>query len=173
MKIEIGVEGEEKLERALKGAVADLSDLRPAWRPVSDELFSITRAQFATQGARGPAGKWEKRADSTVDRYSSINRRGFTVLNETLRRTDAMFKAVTLRRAPHGIYDEQADSLTVGTDLPYAAIHQKGGPKIPQRKIYDLTERDAARLMSILKRGLMKKIEDRGFDFVDSAEIPF
>lgn len=173
MRLEIEVEGGEKLSAALSGLAADLSDLRPAWRAISDEVYAIERAQFRSQGARGPAGKWKERAKSTVDRYSAINRRGFAVLNETLRRTDTLFKAVTLRGAPHGLYEEGPDGLTLGFDLDYGQIHQKGGRKIPQRKIYDLTEQDARRLVSILKRGLAGKSKDRGFDYVDGGEIPF
>ena len=169
MNISVEVQGEERFDGALRGVAADLSDLRPAWRAVSDEIYTITRQQFSTHGARGEAGKWKERADSTVARYTAVNRRGFSVLNETLRRTDALFKALTTRGAPHGIYDETPDSLTVGTDLPYAQIHQRGGSRIPQRKLYDPTERDAARLVSVLKRALAGKVKDRGFDYTDDG----
>lgn len=174
MNISFEVEGEERLTRALRAVAADTSDLRPSWRAVSDEVYSILRSQFSTQGARGPGGRWPARAKSTVDRYTAINRKGFAVLNEPLRRTDAMFRALTTRGAPHGVYEEGAEELVLGTTLPYAVIHQRGGGRIPQRKIYDFTERDTARIRSILKRGLVEKIKDRGFDYVeDSAEIPF
>jgi phage gpG-like protein len=172
MNLSIEVEGESRLLGSLASVAADISDHRPSWRAVSDEIYSIERAQFQTQGTRG-SGRWKERAESTVARYSAINRKGFAVLNETLRRTDALFRAVTTRGAPSGVYDEQKDSLTVGTTLPYAVIHQKGGAKIPQRKIYDLTEADARRLLSIVKRGLVSKIADRGFDFKETSEIPF
>lgn len=170
-RISIGVEGEEKLERALTGVASDFSDLRPSWRPVSDEIYSILRSQFQTEGGR--ATKWPRRAESTLDRITSINKRGFSLVGLPLRATDTLFTAVTTRNAPHGIYEEAPDSLTLGTDLPYAGIHQKGGKKIPQRKIYDLTDNDGKRILSILKRGLVQKIKDRGFDYVETAEIPF
>jgi len=173
------VEGAEKVERAGQGLDRDLLDWRHAWRAVSDEVYSIERHQFLTLGARGPNGRWKERSQAYVDRQTSINRKGFKVLNELMRRTDAMFKAVTMRGAPGGIYEETGTSLTLGTSLksdkgfPYPAAHQTGGKRLPQRKIYDPTERDAARLASILKRGLVKKIADRGFDYVDAGEIPF
>lgn len=170
--ISTGVEGEEKLRRAFTGAIADVSDLRPSWKPVSDEVYSIVRNQFATEGGRA-GHRWPKRSDKYLDRLTALNRRGFTTIAEPLRLTGALYDAVGSRGAPHGIYDAQPDSLTLRTDLPYASIHQKGGPKIPQRKIYDLTDKDADRLMSILRRGLIKKIADRGFDFVGTSEIPF
>jgi hypothetical protein len=173
VNISVDVGDGERLLGALRGVAADLSELRPGWRAVSDEVYAIERAQFRSLGARGPVGKWRERARSTIDRYASINRRGFAVLNETLRRTDSLFKAVTTRGAPHGVYEEGPDGLTMGFDLAYGMIHQKGGGKVPQRKVYDLTEQDARRLGSILKRGLAGKIKDRGFDFVDGGEFAF
>lgn len=173
MNISIEVIGEEKLLRELKGVAADVSDLRPSWRPVSDEVYSIVRAQFNTEGARG-SGRWQKRAQSTLDRITSINRRGFSVIGLPLRATNAMHNALTSRGGAHGIYIEEPQELTMGTDLPYANIHQRGGPKIPQRKIFDLTEKDGDRLMSILRRGLTVKIADRGFDVTsDDGGLPF
>lgn len=170
--ISIQVSGEERLQRALTGMTGDVSDLRPSWRPVSDEVYSIVRNQFATEGGRA-GSRWPKRSEKYLDRLTAMNRRGFTTIAEPLRRTGALYNAVSTRGAPHGVYDAQADSLTLGTDLPYANIHQRGGPKMPQRKVYDLTEQDVSRLMSILKRGLVSKIKDRGFDFVNVTEIPF
>lgn len=173
--ISMGVEGEEKLQRALTGIARDVSDFRPSWRAVSDEVYSIERNQFATEGSRAGA-RWPKRSDAYLDRLTALNRRGFTTIAEPLRLTGALYDAVGSRNAPHGIYDEQPESLTLGTDLPYANIHQKGAKngRPPQRKIYDLTEQDASRIMGILKRGLVTKIKDRGFDFVDTGGvIPF
>lgn len=175
MNLSIEVIGEEKLLRELKGVAADVSDFRPSWRAVSDEVYSIERAQFNTEGSRG-SGRWAQRAQSTLDRITSMNSRGFTakVVGLPLRRTDAMHNALTTRGGSHSIYEETPDSLTLGTSLPYANIHQRGGGKIPQRKLYDLTEADGDRLMSILKRGLTVKIADRGFDVkTDDGGLPF
>jgi phage gpG-like protein len=170
--ITIGVEGQERLERALTGAASDISDYRPHWRAISDEVYSITRNQFATEGGRAGT-RWPKRAESTLDRLTSLNRKGFSSLALPLRSTDALFNAVTTRNAPHGIYEERSDSLTLGTSLEYAGYHQTVTRRMPARKIYDLTENDGKRLLSIIKRGLREKIKDRGFDFVESGEIPF
>lgn len=162
--ISIQVEGAERLDVALQGVARDAEDLRQAWRPVSDEVYSIIRNQYATRGH----GTWPANKTSTIERYAAMNRRGFSVINEPMRATDKLFIAETTRNAPHGIYIEEAQSLTMGADLPYGKIHQDR-----LRKQYDFSDEDAARLAKIIKRGLVVKIADRGFDFVERAEIPF
>lgn len=164
---------------ALRGVAADLSDLRPAWRPVSDELYAITQRQITSRG-RGKSGRWRDHADATKERIASLNRRGFRVLGELGRATDKMFLSLTRRGAPGGVYEERPDSLTSGTvvrstrGFPYPQAFHGGTKNQPARPIYDLTDADAARLMRILKRALVKKVEDRGFDYKeDGGEIPF
>lgn len=174
MNFFVTVEGAERLERALRGVVANFEDLRPAWRPVSDEIYSIIRAQFNTEGSRG-SGRWPARAQSTLDRMTSMNARGFTakVVGLPLRRTDALHNSLTTRGGAHGIYIEEPQELTMGTDLPYFRIHQRGGPIIPQRKMIDLTDADGRRIVSIVRRGLMHQIADRGFDVTEVGELGF
>lgn len=104
-----------------------------------------------------------------------MNARGFTAkqVGLPLRRTDALHNSVTTRGGAHGIYIEEPQELTLGTDLKYAGIHQRGGGRIPQRKIYDLTDADGDKLMSVLNRGLKVKIADRGFDVTEVGELGF
>lgn len=169
----VTVEGAQRLESALRGVAANFADLRPAWRPVSDEIYSIIRAQFNTEGTRG-SGRWPKRAESTLNRITAINRRGFSVIGLPLRATNALHNSLTTRGGAHGIYIEEPQELTMGTDLPYFGFHQQGGSKIPQRKIVDLTDADGRRILSIVKRGLMHEIADRGFDVTsDDGGLPF
>jgi len=171
--LSIEVQGDKQLEIALKGVASDLSDFRRAWRPVSDEVYSIVRAQFATEGGRS-GNRWPPRAASTLRNITSTNRRGFKSLGLPLRASDAMFLALTTRGAPSGIYQETEDSLTLGTSLPYARLHQTGTRRMPARKLYDPTEDDPKRIGRIIQRSFKKPIEDRGFDYKDDGgEIPF
>lgn len=168
--ITIQVEGLPRLQAALEGVARDAENLSQTWRAVEDEIYSIEREQFATRGH----GSWEPRKDSTVERYTAMNRRGFSVINEPERATDTLFRAVTTRGAPHGILNEEPQSLTMGFDLAYGQYQQTGTTRMPQRKIYDLDEGDARRLAQIIKRGLVTKIADRGFDAkADAGAIPF
>lgn len=161
--------------REMRGLEKDVADWRAAWRPVSDEIYSIERAQHQTEGTRG-SGRWPKRAKSTLDRITSLNRRGFTakVVGLPLRLTDTEFRALTTRGAAHGIYIEEPQQLTVGTDLRYARYHQFGTSRMPRRKLYDFTDKDIDVMQRIMRRSLREKIADRGFDVsTDDRGLPF
>jgi hypothetical protein len=163
--ISIEVLGQERLTTALSGVARDVEDLRPSFLAVSDEVYSIIRTQYATRGH----GRWPANKTSTIERYAAMNRRGFSVINEPMRRTDALFISETTRGGPHGIYIEEPQSLTMGTDLSYGAIHQAR-----DRKQYDFSDDDVERLAKIIQRGLVTKIADRGFDAKpDAGAIPF
>jgi hypothetical protein len=85
-----------------------------------------------------------------------------------------MFLATTTRGAPNSVYEVTADSITVGTTLPYARAHQFGLGRMLQRKIYDLTEKDKKDLVKIAGQAYRKPIEDRGFDYKEgTGDIPF
>lgn len=169
MKLSVGVEGEEKLERALTGVMGDLkTPIRDVERPLSDEVLLMVRDQFRSHGARGRSGAWPANKASTIAGYTAQNRRGFSVLNEPMRRTGALYAAVTTRGAPHGIFEVTDDSMTHGTDLIYAGVHQR-----KRRKVYDPTDEDARKFLAVIRRGLGQKFKDRGFDYVDRGEIPF
>lgn len=168
--ITVGVEGEEKLERALTGYARDLeAPIRPVARPLSDEVYLMVRAQYASRGRRGPTGREWTRKQSTIDAYTAMNRKGFSVINEEMRLSDTLFISESTRGAPHGIYDVQDSELTMGTDLIYGRIWQDRG-----QKQYDPTEGDVRNFRKVIQGGLLRKAVDRGFDYqADSGEIPF
>lgn len=155
----------KEIEIALNGAAEDVSDFRKVARPASDIVYSTLRTQFSTKKG------WEPRAQSTIDRLTAKNRRGFSSVNETLRDSDSMFKALTTRGAPFGIYEPSEDGLVMGTDLPYARRHQFG-KGVVARPIYNLDDIGDA-LQRELPKAYRGLFEDRGFDFVDRGEIPF
>lgn len=159
-----------KFQRAIRGTVKALDAvIRPVDRPLSDEVYGFVRAQYSSRGSRGPTGKAWTRKQSTIDRYSAMNKRGFSVINEPMRRTDALYVSEVTRGAPHGVYEVEDNELTLGTSLSYGLIQQRRG-----QMQYDPTEADVTRLMRIIKRGAGEKIQDAGFDYVDhGGAIPF
>jgi len=177
--ITIEVQGEKQLDIALRGAAKDLSDFRLVALAVSDEIYSIVREQFATEGGRA-GRRWPKRTTAYLDSITRTNRKGFKSLGLPLRSSDALFTAVTTRNAPGGIYDATEEGLTLGTNLksergyPYPIAHQEGRGNNPVRRIYDLTDEDGKRIGRIITKALKGPIQDRGFDYTeDSGEIPF
>lgn len=142
--------------------------IRPVAGQVEEVIFSAVRAQYASGGTRGPNSQRWARKDSTVERYAAMNRRGFRVLNEPMRRTDALYISETTRGGPHSVSVTEDDFMARGTDLPYGLIQQRRG-----RLQYDLTDDDVRRIVSVVKRGLVKDV-DRFFDYrEDFGEAAF
>ena len=159
----VEVTGEEKLERGLRALEGDLKTaIRTAAPALRDEVLLMVRDKYRRKDG------WPKRKQSTIDRYAAMNRRGFRVLNEDLRRTDALYQSETTHGGPHSIYRVEDDSLTMGTDLKYAAILQARG-----WKQYDPEDSHVRRFLAVLKRAQKERIEDRGFEYRDGGEIPF
>lgn len=175
MQLTVTAQGVEQLTRDFKGAAGDAADLRKlgVWRPVQDVVLTMAREQILSKGSRG-RHPYPGHAPSTIKNIISSNRQKFQSIGELLRRTDAMFRAVGTRGAPHGILIEEAQQLTMGTDLIYAGMHQAGGPRLPQRMIYDPTEKDEKEIGVAMKRGMANKWVDRGLDYKEtSTDIPF
>lgn len=170
MKLSVGIEGEERLQRALKGTADDLSaPIPPVARPLSDVVLLMVRAQYNSRGRRGPTGRAWTRKQSTIDRYSAMNKRGFKVINQEMRRTDVLYISESTRGGPHGVYIVEDDQLVMGTDLFYGKIQQDKG-----QEQYDPTEQDLKDMLRVIRNYQGKQAADRGFDFEDrGAGIPF
>ena len=79
---------------------------------------------------QGRPTRWQQLAASTLRRRKKKGR-GAKILQDTGR----LKQSVTVRNFPGAIYRLETDSLTLGTNLEIATIHQFGGTiKIPERK---------------------------------------
>jgi hypothetical protein len=170
VKVSIEITGQERLDRAFKGMADDLSaPIRPVARPLSDVVLLMVRGQYSSNGRRGPRGKAWSRKQSTIDRYTAMNRRGFSVVNQNMRRTDALYISESTRGGPGGIYEVEDDSLTMGTSLRYGKILQDRG-----QTQYDPTEADIRDMLRVIRNHQGKQAADRGFDYQErETAIPF
>jgi hypothetical protein len=169
MNFSIEVEGVERLERDAVVLQRNFhAPIRPVAGQVEEVVFSAVRAQYASRGTRGPHGREWTRKQSTIDRYTAMNRRGYSVLNEPMRRTDALFKSEVTRGGPHSVSVTEDDRMARGTDLFYGRIQQEKRGQLQ----YDLTEGDIRRILSIINRGIVKDV-NHFFDFVDAGEFAF
>lgn len=180
MQLSINTEGQERLLRAFTVVAEDASDFRripKAVHAVIDYTRLMAREQITSKGRRG-GHPYPPHAPSTIEKIRSGNTGGFNTIGELLRASDALFQAVGTSGAPGGVERVTEDEITVGTDLrskggfPYPLAHQRGGPQLPQRMIYDPTERDEREIVKVFKLGLEGKWESLGFEF-KGTEIPF
>jgi phage gpG-like protein len=161
-----------RLNTALERLERVYSDPRPAFRPMAEQVVKMARAQMDSAG-RHSGRPWAARAPSTMRSITSANRGGFRSVGLPLHATGRLFRGVGTFGGPDSIYREERDGVTVGTSVPYARFHQTGTRRMPQRKIYDPTDRDIREIIAAGKRSFRERIEPLGFEYSDGGEIPF
>src|SRR5215204_252396 len=148
-RITLSVDGKPEFDRVFRRINANFSDLTPVWEEVRDVFWEIETDQFQSKGSAGASGKWKELSPKTE--AAKVNKYGtFALLAGTLIATEAMYKSLT-RQTSDSIVDIQRDGIAIGTRLPYAKFHQRGGGRLPQRKVIDFSEKQ--------KTSMMKKIQ--------------
>jgi phage gpG-like protein len=107
----------EGLENSLNLLQAQLVDLSPSMGLIAEDFRQMVAEQFASAGAAGGT-PWAALAPSTIKR----KRGGGGILQDT----GALFNSLTDPESPDHVETIDKQSLTIGTDLPYATFHQTG-----------------------------------------------
>lgn len=167
------VAGERQIFDTL-GILSDrVEDWRPAWDKIHDDFTGhIMVRQFATQGARGPAGRWINYIDEPV--YASIKHRvlgrKFPVLRWATshgppQAGEKLYPSLVDQNDPNHVWQRTTHSFRVGTSVPYAIKHQTGQGMqpydmipLPQRKIIDLNDDDRHRWERVLQHHVLGSI---------------
>lgn len=152
--------GDRQLARSFSRFREGLEDLRPAWNPVSDELFRITTEQFDSEGK----GQWQPLSDVYASR-KAVLAPGAKMLVLTGRMKDSL----TQDGGEH-IGVMKKDRLEWGTKVksdagyPYPFVHQKGtrDGRVPARPIFDLTETEKRNLTRAVQRHLVDVAKKQG-----------
>jgi hypothetical protein len=124
----------ERMSRLFSLMEATVRDLRPAWERVAEELGpAIDNEAFIPEGPG-----WAQLADITVEqRQDRIDRGEIAVgpRHPILQQTGAMRESLVNRNARGHVEVITKDSMSYGTDIPYAIVHQEGLGHVPQRQI--------------------------------------
>lgn len=161
-RISLIVDGKPEFDRVFRRIDANFSDLTPVWETVRDEFRVIMADQFQSGGAAGASGKWKPL--SKKYEAQKINKYGtFALLAGVLIASEALYKSLT-RETSDSVVEIQKDGIAIGTSLPYAKYHQRGGGRLPQRKIIDFSEKQ--------KTGMMKKIQKTMVSMMRKDKIP-
>lgn len=152
----------DQLRRWIESFEQDvLNDLFPYWHQVAMPAVKEEIARiFATEGY----GSWPPLSPAYARRKAK-----HYPGKRMLRRKDTYFRAAT-KRAAGNIFEANADQMIWGIDLgyfasrfgfPYPIAHEKGGPNLPQRAIFELlsvNEHLQNRLVTGLHKYLQKRI---------------
>jgi hypothetical protein len=137
-RLELEVFGEVQLKRHLLNMGDRVRDMRPFFHELVDFLEAHEKKQFQTEG-RHASGGWAELAASTI---AAKRREGFGSKG-IMRRTDALFDALTKTSARGAVRDITPDSLHFSVDLDWpAGVHQHGSGNLPRRRLVELDRTD-------------------------------
>lgn len=135
-----------------------LDDLRPIWRALLPYMRRATERTFATRGGR-IGERWAPLSRP----YAARKARVFPG-QPILRATDAMFRSFTVAGAENAVEEIDAQSLTYGSRDPKARYHQDGTPRMPQRKILDVTPADRREIKRLARAYMTNQGALSGFE---------
>lgn len=127
--------------------VAATNDFTPAL-----ELMSIQALRAIAQKFRDEGPGWAPLRPKTLQRRARLNRQG-PILQVTGKLRNAI---VAPQGSPGGIYEMNANSVTIGTNLVYAATHQFGRGPIPARPFLPT----AAELIPGFRAKILRYLQD-------------
>lgn len=136
-----------ELDRALTRLAASVKDMTPIMRAIGGELEAATERNFDDEGAR-IAAKWKP------------SRRALEQKGQTLRDTGRLVASISAGGAGH-VSEVTPQSVFVGTNVEYAAIHQFGGRagrnrkvEIPDRPFFGLNQQDEQDIAELIGKML-------------------
>lgn len=151
-RLKISVDGVDEVNRMLSRYDAQFEDLSPVWPAVRDEFRAIEIEQFESEGAAGRQGKWKPLSDPY--RIKKIEQYGEKPI---LQASGELIESLT-GDSPHSVYRPSPKAVELGSSLPRALLHQRGGGKLPQRKPIDFSDRQRDRLSKVFQQKLVEQM---------------
>lgn len=152
------VDGIEVLNRGFNRIEQIITDFRPIWPNVAGEIYAINQEQFDSEGGKGASGKWAALSPA-YKKWKEINYPGQPILQ----REGRLVASLTDPEAADAIYQPGKDELVIGTRVPYATAHQRGG-RMPQRQIFSFSEQQKTRIQKSIQQGLVQFTRQAGFE---------
>lgn len=149
------VDGVVLVNRTLSRFGELLRDMRQLWPAVIVTVRAILKEQFTGQGV-GQTGKW-KPLSPAYARWKEKNFPGKPILQ----RTGDTFEALT-KRTTESIVLPLPNTLEFGVALPYPIHHQRGGTRLPRRRIFDFNEAQKRRITKAIQVRLVSAGRDNG-----------
>lgn len=141
-----------RAQRLLDQIARKTKNLTPLFEgPLTNRIHAFFGEIFATEGAV-LGSPWAPLAPATLAAKTRVHRANMGIL----RRYNTLWASLTKRGAPQGVRVVRPDRLIIGTSVPYAAIHQEGRDRVPQRVIVpdELPAKESRAWESLLARYL-------------------
>lgn len=159
LRFRADVEGVEVLNRAFNRVEQIISDFRPIWPFVSDEIYTINAEQFDSEGAKGASGKWAALSPA-YKKWKEIHYPGQPILQAE----GDMVASLTDPEASDAVYLPRIDELVIGTRDEKARAHHLGLGNLPARPIFSFSEPQKRRIQKAIQKGLVQFTRQAGFE---------
>lgn len=139
MRIRIDVAGINVVNRSLLRVARNAQNPKPAFAHIADLFALSTLRTFQTRNQ----GRWAALSPRYAE-WKAVHYPGRPLMV----RTGALMQDLTSQ--PFGIDSRTSTTLTMGTDLPYAAFHMTGTRRMPARPPVVLTENAKKEMLRVL-----------------------
>ena len=180
-----GAQGISSIQRKLASFGQSVEHMEPAWDYIGKQLLRDFAKNFAQEGGVfGGYSRWPQLADSTVAARARKYGPWFAA-HPILVNSGKLEASVEQRGASGNVFEVGANSLTIGTTVPYAVYHNSSAPRkrLPRRAIVGLSNQRKGfggrsgsivgilqdylayqlRLQNLTARGEL--LDDSGFEF--------
>ena len=147
----------DEVTKSLAAFQATLADNAPALGEIADDFRAMVAEQFASEGRAGGT-PWAARHHPSVP--SSMRRgsakRGVASASPLLVRSGELRDSLIGSGAGR-VEEIDARSLTLGTSVPYAMLHQLGTRFMPARPVIVLSDARTQRWTEFVRRAIEEK----------------
>ena len=147
VKIKFEVLNEVQFSRAFGDAANKVNDLTLPFSLLANDFFTTMANVFEAEGAFEEREKWQELSPT----YAAWKARHYPG-KKILERTGRMLRSLTIRGSEDNILKIEPMELQIGTRVPYAIYHQTGTPRLPMRKIIELTGEQKKRWVQIVHK---------------------
>lgn len=149
------VAGEQQVLRGFSRFADKVQDMRPFFHALAKDFHDLERRQFESEGQSGSAG-WPALSPRYA-RWKAMHYPGKTILVRT-----GLLKGSLAGNNGYTVEDIQPLQARLGTLVPYAIYHQKGGPRLPKRSPIQLSNDDKARWTKMAHEHLVEEAKKEG-----------
>lgn len=159
LELTVSLPGLQALTVALSRLRTDIADWRPFWEQrFAPFFYRQTLENFVLEGA-GTGGRWAPLSPA----YAVWKARHFPGTG-ILVRSGALKASLTSAQAPGAVFRAGPTSLEIGTSVPYAMAHQRGGARLRRRGGAPLRQRPPLRVdaafMGVVGKSLQQYVHD-------------
>lgn len=158
MNLKLSIDGQAQFNNAFDVLAEGITDFRPVWPEIELQFFRAELEQFSSIGARG-GSQWAPLSKGYA-KWKAKKYPGKPILQ----RTGRLLRSLSVIGGADSVHEAEPLSLTLGTRVPYAIHHQRGGKRLSQRPPLQLTRDDYGKFVSRIYRFAERQAKEAGFE---------